>query len=296
LWAYWRNVPLAGSEARVEAGEHQWYWGAPLPDGRFVAAAFIDAADLPANAAQHGDRDRLYRALIARSELLRSCLDGIADTAVHTCDASPYIDEAAATEHAIKVGEAAFAIDPLSSQGVQTALGSALHAAAVVHTVLSRRGDTRLAVEFYSRSLRDASAFHQRAAAASYAAALATHPSAFWQRRAVGAPSSPESPTPPPTLRNDSVVQLAPGVRVQAGPVLRGDFITAGRHVVLPDNRGSLAFLDDVELAPLLEAASHPTTSTRLLQAWTPRVSGGRAEALLQWLWANGVLGSGRNS
>ena len=44
MWGYWRGVANTGNEARVEATQDSWYWGAPLPDCTFNAAVFMDAS------------------------------------------------------------------------------------------------------------------------------------------------------------------------------------------------------------------------------------------------------------
>ncbi len=61
LAACWSGVAGCGADTRVEAGEQQWYWGAPLPGGRFVAAAFVDASAYGLGIRAFHDRDRLLR-------------------------------------------------------------------------------------------------------------------------------------------------------------------------------------------------------------------------------------------
>lgn len=290
LAAYWTCMAGCGAEARVEAGEQQWYWAAPLPDGRAVAAAFVDAAAYRLGIRAFQGRDRLYEHLVSQSELLRACL-GRRVTSVLVCDASPCHDGGPATADTIKVGEAAFAIDPLSSQGVQTAIGSALHAAAVVHTILVRPGNTAAAIEFYRAAQDKAVAFHQRAAAAAYAEAAATRAASFWHERAAPHHGTVQHPanTPEPLTRTRTV-RLADGVRVETAPVLRGDVIVSGSHVVLPNGRGPVAFLDGVELAPLLDPLRQPVTIGEVIEAWANRMSRDRSAAILDWLWATGAL------
>ncbi len=188
------------------------------------------------------------------------------------------------------------AIDPLSSQGVQTAIGSALHAAAVVHTILERPHDTALAIEFYRAGQAKAVAFHRRVTAAAYAEAAATRAASFWQERAephlgtVDERANTPAPDPPAPLRRNRVIQLADGVRVETGPVLRGDVIVSGRQVVLPGGRGPMAFLDGVELAALLDRIQQPASVGDVVEMWASRIPRERSAAILDWLWWNGAL------
>ena len=136
LYAYWQDTAIEGTETRVEAGESEWFWGAPLPQGQFNATVFIDSASFALGVAAAGSLDDFYSGLIGRSHLIADCLKGTRTTQVQVCDATCSYVETPCIGNSIKVGEAAFSIDPLSSQGVQTAIGSALHAAAVIHTIL----------------------------------------------------------------------------------------------------------------------------------------------------------------
>ena len=88
-------------------------------------------------------------------------------TNIAICDASAFVDEDPFSEHEIKVGDAAIALDPLSSQGVQAALRSAVQGGAVVHTLLSG-GDVGAALEFYRNAVTELAAHHQTIAAKYY--------------------------------------------------------------------------------------------------------------------------------
>jgi flavin-dependent dehydrogenase len=291
LYAYWRHGPTVGSETRVEAGDNAWYWGAPLPDGLFNAAVFVDPDDYRRDVRAHGGRDAVYRSLIARSALLAGCVSGAPLGGVQVGDATAYLDEVPASVEAIKVGEAAFAIDPLSSQGVQSALGSSLHAAAVAHTMLVRPHDAELAVDFYRRAVRDRAAYHAQHAAEAYRTAALSRTSAFWQRRA--APCIDPGEEPPvrhPLPAADAVVQLAEGVRIDQVPVMRSDFIVPGRGIRMPGLHQPLSFLGGVEVAPLLETVARPILVSNLLQLWSARLSRGRVVSIFGWLWAAGAL------
>lgn len=301
LYARWKGVPLEGPETRVEAGEHEWYWGAPLAGDVFNTAVFVDPAAYRQRLALGGSRRALFEDLLGRSALLAPCLRGERIGGIHLVDATPCCDDEPATVDAIKVGESSFAVDPLSSQGVQTALGSALHAAAAVHTLLERPGDAALAVDFYRRAQAAAVAFHRHATTEAYREAARARSSAFWGRRAVGTVPGDGSRgavavdfgpqvDAPHTLTPTTVVQLAEGVRSAPAPVLCGDFIVPGTHVWLPGDERPVAFVADVEILPLLDMARAPIIVRDLTAIWARHLSGERATTLCDWLWTQGAL------
>jgi flavin-dependent dehydrogenase len=181
LYGYWRSVPWTGATIRVEAGPDGWFWGGVLPDGRLNAIVFLDPRIVRDRGgeglAQH------YHSMLASFTLLGTCLGGTLTTGVMACDASSYIDQRLVDEHSIKVGEAACSIDPLSSQGVQTALVSALPCSAVVHTLLRKPANTAAALDLYRTHQEEIVAHHGRLSASFYAEATAAHDTDFWKVR-----------------------------------------------------------------------------------------------------------------
>ena len=115
LYGYWQNTDLAGAETRVEAGRESWFWGAPLPGNTFNVTAFLDPKRC--QVARPSDLESFYRTLLAETTLLSACLQGRLIGDVTACTASSCHDEEPIGNSYIKVGEASFAIDPLSSQG-----------------------------------------------------------------------------------------------------------------------------------------------------------------------------------
>lgn len=288
LYAYWVEADIRGSETRVEAGEAAWYWGAPLPSGVFNATVFVDprvCAGLTA-----ADRERRYRELLSRSPLLSACLSGRQLGPVRVCDATPFVDDCPITADSIKVGEAALAIDPLSSQGVQNAMTSGFQAAAAIHTIRSRPDRTDLAVAFYQASVRDAAASHARLAADAYRTALPVTDSEFWRRRA--APASAPL-TARARLPIAPTVTVSPLAHIVPAPVLVGDEILPGRSVRHPNLERPVAFLVGHQLAPLLEAVSRqgqPLSCADVVALWSTHVPPAAAGQILQWMWERGLV------
>jgi flavin-dependent dehydrogenase len=114
LWGYWEGSGLAGNETRIEAGVAEWFWGAPLPDRTFNATVFVDTSTCR-KLFQTGSSEAVYRSLLEKSELLRPCLSTRLIGGVKTCDATPYSAKDPVFPDGLRVGEASFSIDPLSS-------------------------------------------------------------------------------------------------------------------------------------------------------------------------------------
>jgi flavin-dependent dehydrogenase len=287
VWGYWRGVPQDRADACIEAARDGWSWSAPLPDGSVNAAVFVA---LQAGAALD------YRARLASSPLLRRCLDGALDGPIHACDATPYADddpigvagspelEAAPAGSRgpayLRVGDASYAIDPLSSQGVQHALASALQGAVALHTLLVAPADGEAAIEFYRTRQADAFAASARTAAALYARERRFVEQPFWAARA-GAPVATAPPPPRAALRPDRPLRLGDAVRIAETPVLIGDRIRRVRALHHPLLARPTAFLGDVPLAPLA-AQLAGRTAAELAQRWPARA--------LAWLWHTGLV------
>ena len=188
LCGRWRGGALAASpEMRVEAGSDAWFWGAPLPDGSFSVLSFLDARRCAG--LDHVRREALYRSLLGKSALLKNWMCGGLQGRVAVYDATWRADPEPVTARSIKIGDRSFAMDPLSSQGVQAALRSAVHATAVIHTILSE-GDVEAGIEFYCQAQQGAVFQHRRIAAQLYKRQRRYH-STFWHDRSQFTDPSP---------------------------------------------------------------------------------------------------------
>jgi flavin-dependent dehydrogenase len=287
IWGYWRGVPQQnGNEPRIEAAADAWYWGAPLPDSSFNAAVFVDA--------RAGVAKR-YREYLARSELLRHCLNGAFDGGVHACDATPYFDDNPIGADHLRVGEASYATDPLSSQGVQHALGSALQGSIALHTVLTDPANNDAAINFYRSRQAAAAAASAGTCAQLYAQVGCFGSAPFWKTRAraaaalagigsVGTPIEAASGA----LPEDRPLRLADGLRVSDTPVLVGNQVRCIPALHHPALNRPTAFLGDIALTPLVGQMREGDTAGELSRRWplSPRDS----RRILNWLWHRGLL------
>ncbi len=290
LYAYWRGSNLP-EQPRIEAGSDAWYWGVPLPDGTYNTLVFVDVKHF--RATRSGSLPARFLDLLDRSGLMAGCHDARLIGPVLAADATPYLDEESVTPLSIKVGEAALAIDPLSSSGVQKAIQTALAGAIVCNTMLRKPEASTAALRFYQQNLADASERHSRWAAAHYGSVVMRSGGKFWQDRA----SRIEAPSP--SLPRDALsadalcaarVELSRELEFVDLPCIEGDFVTVKPALRHPGLEGPVAYLGGWELAPLLRRLPVGLTPLQIAQSWSARIPLQSGLAIAGWLLNNGIL------
>ena len=289
LHACWHAVGDSGTRTLVEARPQYWLWGAHLPDGMFRAMAFVE----PELARTERDVGRLYRELVAAAPLFRHALAGEARIAgdVSACDATCYADEDPIDTTSVKVGEAAFAIDPLSSSGVQTAIQTGVAASAAVHSILSEDGDAGAAIEYYREHQRHAVEHHAGLAARLYGDCAAYAAEPFWRRRAADAPqpAAPRAPVPLEALL-PLRVRLPHGSKLEPTPCIVGDRVELRRALSHPALPRPVAFLGGSELAPLLDQLGVDRRLGDVVEDWARSITPAVAYSIARWLAGRGLL------
>ncbi len=157
LLAIWAEIsaldapPELTQSTHLEAGEHGWLWGARLPDQRLRVMLSCDPETLRRTMPGRPEswlRDR------CRNSRLFAPLAAIAfDGRVQASSATAYFAADAWQDGRLKLGDAAFALDPISSSGVEKAMRFSLHATVVIHTALQGAYDKRaIAREFFEHA------------------------------------------------------------------------------------------------------------------------------------------------
>jgi flavin-dependent dehydrogenase len=290
--APWALGDRSFAETRIEAGSEEWFWGSPLRDGSYAATIFLDSARV-AGFRTDGRRE-FYREILSRSRLLEGLTRGQMVGPVCVRDATPRFCRDPIGNDFIRVGEACVAIDPLSSQGIQTALLSAIQASAAVHTILTAGCDPVAARVFY-RERQEAAAARSRLSAARL---YRQHPvrNAFWIERARagatgdGQPQAPTAAAPPPRLRPDQAVQVGQSVRIFDVAVLSGAFIRYAPALSHPRLEHPVAYFSGIAVAPLLREADGAATADQILRLWTKSIPPEAAWNIMTWMWAVGIL------
>src|SRR4051794_16945287 len=175
----WNRTSLP--QTRIEAGQDEWFWGSPVAGDGYSATVFVEA--VRAAGLSHHERAAFYKKLLSRSCLLSGLLAGELQGPPQVRDATPWLAETLVARDFIRVGEAAFAIDPLSSQGIQSAILSATQAVAAIHTILAGR-DAVAAADFFRVAQARAAATSARHAARFYDERSRDELNPFWLQRA----------------------------------------------------------------------------------------------------------------
>jgi flavin-dependent dehydrogenase len=285
LCGRWRGVALpARPQLRIEAAENAWIWGAPLADGSLVVQVFLqtrDCAGLSASA-----REARYRTVLHESKLFAECRHGDLIDPVRTRDASCRVAVEPATRNMIRVGDACVAMDPLSSQGVQSAIRSALQGSVVANTILSG-GDLDAAIEFYHGAARAVAERHRDTSAALYAE-QPSGASSFWLERA----SSHRAPPAFEAGRGawPAFLRLSPDARLVDHPVIEGDMIRRCPALIHPRLSEPTAFAEGIQLSHAIALIGPGNDAATILAQWAPLMPAATARALLGWLIRHDVL------
>lgn len=287
LCGRWRGVsPGREPEMRLAAGPLGWLWGAPLADGSYALTCFVDASRCAA--LDRRGRQQLYRTLIVHAALdgMLECAELIEDVRVR--DATCRRAAEPVTDRSITIGDAAFAMDPISSQGVQSAFRSSLQASIVVNTVLGG-GDIEAAITFYRQAQRSAISGHLRMAGEIYAS-QSGFPTPFWLGRSIDATRQERHGTVRSALAPDRPVRLSSRANLQKLPVIEGTMIRSRLSLSSPDLDRPVAWFGGVEVAPLLTRIRPRSTLASLSTDWSQIGPPNIVQALLGWLVGEGIL------
>lgn len=278
LYSYWSGVDPECGETLVEASSSQWYWGAPLPDGTFNATVFVD---------REVARTENYHDLIHQSHLLSARLKGAVCEEVKACDATSFVDDSPITPCSIRVGDAALTIDPLSSQGVQTAIGTAIHAAAVINTILDRPGDINMAVDFYRRRITESAQFHARTAAQQYREQWLFSPTPFWRAR-MAAEDVEERRVSRKLVSLEQRMCISPRATFVPVSIVTERYIVESEGIALDGKVFSR--LGEHDISKLLSEIPCVTSVRAVLEKWSQYVPPHSAVQILEWAWERGLL------
>ncbi|WP_372399574.1 FAD-dependent monooxygenase [Azospirillum sp. HJ39] len=254
-----------------------WVWLAALPDGRRLVQLVIDGADSPARA----DLTAWHEAAVASLPEAAgwvACCTPTGEAEVR--DATAIRRPPGVAADRLRIGDAAFSVDPLSGHGVYAAVAWAFAAAAAVNTLAADPTALPAVERFVEDRCTELFAHAADAGNRFYRAEERWRGRPFWRRRAAW----PPAPLPPAErgIRRRAVVV---NDRIEERPVL----VTPA----LP--RGVLA-IDGVELWPLLESVeAGPGRGGELAERCSRQLGQPpeRVAVALAWLANNGFLPGG---
>jgi flavin-dependent dehydrogenase len=302
---YWRDATApAGDDfgnTLLEAYENGVVWSVPLHNGLRNVTVLVDWSQ-GRRIRELGLRD-FYLSEMARLSYVSKFLGAASlPVAPRVSDATLYTARQFAGERFLLLGDAGLFIDPLSSEGVQTAMASALTGAVVINTILSRPAAAASALAFYRGAQNNAYSTHYRQSAEYYDQERRWPDSIFWRKRSgllasaqragvngngAGAPLKPPSEV--------SHVRLAPDVRIERRPVLEWPYVETREVLVTDSNARGLRFLHNVCVPALLREIKKKPAVTDIVAGYLRRREGrnsdsGMVRAALVRLYRDGVL------
>jgi flavin-dependent dehydrogenase len=290
LHANWVLDAPAEFDGLIEGGEDAWLWYARTARDRAVVSVFCDPRGLRAgNGVQAKYRDLLRQFRAGKVEQL-----GTPCSNAQACDATSHHAEHAIGDHYLRVGDACFSVDPLSSQGVHLALLSGLQGAVTVNTVLRRPENTEAAQQFFRMRIAERIKRYTARTKQEYSVASATRRNAFWHERSadVATPQAQASfrPLKPPQGEPSGQVAVSPNATFDAAPVIEGSFVQVREVVRHPNIEGSVAYFEGVDLVRLLSALPREFAYRDIPRLWQHHIPSATASRIAQWLWSRRLL------
>ena len=278
----WRLAPGGAAMTAVAAFRDGWCWYVTLGEGSALLQVFVSGASgaLP----PRRDLAPFYQDLAGRIPEAGEWLAGATpDGPVEARNAAPRLAGALLGPRFARVGDAAFAADPLSGHGVFQALGLALALPAVVNTLLRRPADRALAEAFYRERVEDGFLRMARTGRDFYRQETRWPGRDFWRQRTTWPDAEPAHAAPG---------SAAP--RAAKRPVSEDGYIRARPVIVTPDYPRGIWRVAEVPLMPLMAfMAETGAASPAAMAAGFGARAGhppGAVETALSWLAQRGLL------
>jgi len=302
---YWRNAAAPTGDdfgnTLLEAYENGVVWSVPLQNGLRNVTVLVDWSQ-GRRIRELGLRDFYLSEMNKLSYVSKFLSTACLPAAPRVSDATLYTARQFAGERFLLLGDAGLFIDPLSSEGVQTAMASAITGAAVINTILNRPAAAANALIFYRDAQNNAYSTHYRQSAEYYDQERRWPDSIFWRRRsgllasaqAAGANGNGASAAlKPPT--EVSHVRVAPNVRIERRPVLEWPYVGAREVLVNESNARGLRYLHNVCVPSLLKEIRKKPAIVDIVAGYLNRrearnADSGMVRAALVRLYREGAL------
>ncbi len=250
IYAYWQQTKTTDSISFIEAGKDQWYWGAPVVQQGFMACIFSDPCAIKtASSVKAYYLENLKNATLFNQNLFNNKLSDIT-----ACSATPYVDNQPIAENYIKVGDAAFSMDPLSSQGVQKAIKSAFQGAIVVNTLLAKKENCDSAMAFYSNMITTEVIKNTEWTKQFYNRQNRYNESQFWEIR------KDQSIKPYEEIKEDKIsinkwdiLTINPKAVIKTIPIVGAYIIETVDAIILEEHQEPFAFVRGIPIVELIK-------------------------------------------
>jgi flavin-dependent dehydrogenase len=216
-----------------------WAWFADTGKGRALLQIVLEGGRgaLPPRPRLAGHYDRILSGIPEAQDWLGGAP---ASAPVEAREAGTSAIAPAIRPRTLYVGDAAFAIDPLSGQGIFEALGSGLAAVPVVNTLVRRPEDADLATGFFRERAHHTFLRQARIGRDFYRLEAERRAGSFWGQRARWPDDEPAHPT-----------ASAGKARIVPGPVIEGDFVVRREIVVTAEQPRGVWLIAEVPVADL---------------------------------------------
>lgn len=311
IWAHFQ-AGHRPKEAVVEAVDQGWLWASSVARDQFRIMAFTDAGSSQKKPSQ------VLADMIKQTTLLAEYTDRIGLDRIKTCAVASFVHRNPWHNQFIKLGEAAFTLDPLSSTGVEKAMRFSLQTAIAINTFFKQPYSVN-PISFYEENLIDAVVTHARWTKGYYAQAWPAkkETSLFWQKRInfqpdVSAPTTPfvrrlqtrlnqSSPTPaqnpPAAIPINSILQFLWDKPVQLSPLLiirntfsiSNDLVEEKEAIHHPALNTPLRYVDQIDIVPLLTNPKW-TTLGDFVQTCNRVMPLEQAKKIAAFLWYRNIL------
>jgi flavin-dependent dehydrogenase len=313
LQALWMNIHQNNMpyESLVEAIPEGWLWGSPLTGHQYRLMLFLNPMDVKIQKA-----GTVFMKALNSSRLFKGIHPSLLSTRIKSCTAHTYFNATPWKDNYVHLGESAFALDPLSSTGVEKSMRFSLQAAAAVNTSL-KRDERLLAKSFYEDRLIETVALHAEWTHAFYQNAWPAYYAPFWKIRSDFEPKSSANDSPftkkvlqkiwdrqiekaKPTYHNaagnslndlwQKKVCLSSRLSYSKTPALVNDFIEMKMAIRHPTLEREIVYLEQVEIKPLLDLVSNDQTFGELTDKWSRYIPSEQARRIIIYLWNSEIL------
>lgn len=285
-YAFW-DQKVQGSEASfIEAGKDEWFWAAPVSKDQYVACIFSDADAIKT----YDSVNNFYEEKISQFTLLNlhQNISRPKNYKVVSCSSTAYKDEKPIGTNYIKVGDAAFSLDPISAQGVQKAIKSAYQGAIVVNTIL-RKEDTATAISYYDQMIDREIQKNKRWTQDFYNQQQRFTEGEFWMKRKNESVSSERQQDVKLSLNKDAVLVINPESKVIQTPIVGEKLITSEEGIVLSTQDEPFVFLDQIHVPTLIQKLNSKSI-LQILKTIQTFYTQSDPMKVLQWLLYHRIL------
>ena len=287
VYGYWGRSNGADPAGRLDTGEAEWMWYAPVGKSQAIAAVFLDPKRL--SGLDRRGIAHLYRMLLTQSNLIGPCLKHGGEL-VQVCDATSRACPPHATRDFIRVGDASLKLDPLSSQGIQTAIAAAIQAAIVCNTLLVRPSAADAAISFYEARQSERLEQHRVKAGQLYADVAVRNDNPFWISRACSRKPEESSAARQEPLTATTRIALAPDVTFETVPVIDQDIIVNRPAVRTSAMTRPVAYLQGIDLVSVLKTINLNGSAYAAVQDLSQRYPEDFSWSVMRWLWDKQII------